>query len=111
MRRKLRPRNLSADRAGCHPHVRIVADALVFTGIAACHHIQIAALLGEPNRHGDRRAILPQRSEADVTLVVNLRGDRIWHASFYEFGGRAEGVGRLSLNKNEKKRADNSGRH
>jgi len=66
----------SADRAWSDLDLRVVADALVFPGLAARHEVEFVIVFGKPNGrvHGD--ATFAEGGEAYVTLAVDFGGDR-----------------------------------
>ena len=76
MRLKFGSCDLAADSAGRNSDQGIVPYALVFSGVAACHHVELVILLAKPYRSCDRRAILAKGDQRHVLLTVNLGRDR-----------------------------------
>src|SRR6202044_126676 len=71
--RRLRPGNLPTYRAGRNRDLRIVANALRLTHIAACHHVQLFTIFSEPNRSCHLRPALAKRRERDVFSAANCK--------------------------------------
>ena len=55
--------------------MRVVAEALVFSGFAARHQVEFAIVFGKPDRRVHGYAIFSEGSEADVTLALDFGGD------------------------------------
>ena len=68
--------DFSADGAWSDLDLRVVADALVFPGLAARHEVEFVIVFGKPDGrvHGD--ATFAEGGEAYVTLAVDFGGDR-----------------------------------
>src|SRR5260370_12583531 len=67
--------DFSADGAGCDLDLRVVADTLVRSGLAAGPEGEFVGVFGKPDGrvHGD--AAFSEGGEADVTLTVDFGGD------------------------------------
>ena len=70
------PGDFSADGAGGHHDLRLVADALHLTAGADGHHIKLFAFFSKPYRRGDFVAVLAEGCQRDVFLAVD--GGRNW---------------------------------
>jgi hypothetical protein len=79
--RRLRPGNLPTYRAGRNRDLRIVANALRLTHIAACHHVQLFTIFSEPNRSCHLRPALAKRRERDVFSAANCKRNCPGHAT------------------------------
>src|ERR1700733_4117113 len=97
---EVRPGDFASDRARCNSHLGMVADALVFSRVAACHYIKLVALFSKPDGRGHGGAAFAEGRDADVFLAMDLWRDRHWdivresHASqlaenFGQWGRRA----------------------
>jgi len=71
--------DFSADGAGGDLDLRVVADALVLSGLAARHEVEFVIVFGKPDGGGHGDATFSEGSEADVTLAVDFGGDG-WHS-------------------------------
>src|ERR1700693_594343 len=82
--------DFSADGAGSDLDLRVVADALVFPGLAARHEVELVMVFGKPDGrvHGD--ATFAEGGEADVTLAVDFGGGGS-HADIVNRGRRISG--------------------
>src|ERR1700680_743353 len=58
------------------PRMGIVPYALVFSRVAAGHHIELAVFLAKPDRGRDGCAVLAKTDQGDVLLIVNLGRNR-----------------------------------
>jgi hypothetical protein len=67
--------DFSADGAGGDLDLRVVADALVFSGFAAGHQVEFVVVFGKPDGRVHGNAIFSEGSEADVTLAADFGGD------------------------------------
>ncbi len=67
--------DLSAHGAGSDPDLRMVADALVLSQLAAGHEVKFVVVFGKPDGRVHSSSTLPEGSEADVTLAVDRGGD------------------------------------
>ena len=76
---KLRARDLSTERAGRDSHLGIIAQALRLSHIAASHHVELATVLPKPHWSWDAGAILAERGERDIFLILDRCGDLAWH--------------------------------
>jgi len=81
-RGKFRSSHLSSNRAGCHAHLRIIADPLRLSHVAARHHIELAVVLAKPHRRRDCRAGLAKRCQGNIFLGLNGRRDRAGHKTY-----------------------------
>jgi len=70
-RGELRAGHLSANGARGYLHLRIIANPLGLSHIAARHHIEMAVVLAEPDGRGNRDSGLAKCREGDVFLIVN----------------------------------------
>ena len=71
----LRPGYPSPYCAGSDPDLGIVPDTFVLARITACHHIELAMVLGKPNRGVDHDPIPAESRKVDVFLTLNLGWD------------------------------------
>lgn len=55
--------------------MRVVSDALVFSGFAAGHEVESVVVFGKPDGRVHGYAIFSEGSEADVTLAADFGGD------------------------------------
>ena len=76
---ELRASNGAPHRAGSNADLRVVADALGFSRIAAGHHVKFAIALREPDRGGHGSSIFAERGKTDVVLRLDLGWDRSGH--------------------------------
>lgn len=67
--------DFSTNGAGGDLDLRVVADALVFSGFAACHQVEFVVVFGKPDRRVHANATFSEGGEADVTLAVDFGGD------------------------------------
>ena len=73
--REFRAGDFSADGAGGDLDLRVVADALVFSGFAAGHEVEFVIVFGKPDGCIYGGAIFSKSGEADVTLAADFGGD------------------------------------
>ena len=71
---RLRPGDLSADRAGRNPHLRIVANPFGFAHVAARHDVEPAIFFSEPHWSSDGGAVLAEGFEGNIFLTLNRCG-------------------------------------
>jgi hypothetical protein len=67
--------DFSTDGAGGDLDLRVVADALVFPGLAAGHQVELVVVFGKPDGRVDGNATFSEGGETDVTLAVDFGGD------------------------------------
>ena len=67
--------DLSTDGAGGHLDLRVVADTLGLSGLAAGHEVECVVVPGKPDGRVHGYAALSEGREADVTLTVDFGGD------------------------------------
>ena len=67
--------DFSADGAGGDLDLRVVADALGFSGFAAGHQVEFAVVFGKPDGRVHGNATFSEGGEADVTLAMDFGGD------------------------------------
>ena len=67
--------DLSTDGAGGHLDLRVVADTLVLSGLAAGHEVEFVVVPGKPDGRVHGYAAISEGREADVTLTVDFGGD------------------------------------
>lgn len=79
---KLRASHGSANRAGCDPDLRIVANPLCLPHVAPCHYEELAFVFAKPHWSGDAGSYLAKRGQRNIFLAVNGRGNLARHA-FY----------------------------
>ena len=82
--------DFSAHRAWGYLDLRVVADALVFSGFTAGHQVEFVVVFGKPDRRVHGYAIFSEGSEADVTLAVDFGGDGS-HADIVNRAGSISG--------------------
>src|ERR1700719_1709174 len=68
--------DFSADGAWSDLDLRVVADALVFPGLAARHEVEFVIVFGKPDGRVYGGATFAEGGEAYVTLAVDCGGDR-----------------------------------
>src|ERR1700719_1679751 len=68
--------DFSADGAESDVDLRVVADALVFPGLAARHEVEFVIVFGKPDGRVHGAAPFAEGGEAYVTLAVDCGGDR-----------------------------------
>ena len=94
--REFRAGDLSADGAGSDFDLRVVADALVLSQLAAGHEVEFVIVFGKPNGRVHGNARLPEGGEADVTLAVNFCGDGS-HGDIVNTAGYCSAVSRNAV--------------
>ena len=67
--------DFSTDGAGGNLDLRVIADALVFSGFAARHEVKFVVVFGKPDGRVHGGAIFSKGGETDVTLAVDFGGD------------------------------------
>jgi len=55
--------------------LKVVADALVFSGFAAGHQVEFIVVFGKPDGRAHGNATFSEGGEADVTLAADFGGD------------------------------------
>jgi hypothetical protein len=78
---ELRTDNLSAHGAGSDSDLRAVSYSLVFSRVAATHHVQLIISFAKPDWGPNRCAVLAKSCQRDVFLAVNFWRNR--HAILY----------------------------
>lgn len=73
---KLGAVRFAAHRAGGNAHLRVVADALELSRVAAGHHVEFAFFFSEPDGGGDGGASLAKSGQQDVLVPVEFGRDR-----------------------------------
>ena len=76
---ELRSLNFSPHRARRNLNLGIVADAFVFTGVAAGHDIESAIVFAKPDWSRYSGATLTEGSETNVFLAMDFGRDRVAH--------------------------------
>lgn len=70
-RLKLRSCNFAAKRAGGNLYPRVVADPLVFAGIAASHDVEFFVSFSEPDRGRNGNAAFAEGSKQEIFVSAN----------------------------------------
>src|SRR5512147_3168218 len=73
---KFRAGDLAAHGTGSDLYLRIVAEALDLSHLAGGHHVEMAALFGEPDWGVDGNAVFAKGGERDVALPGDRGGNR-----------------------------------
>ena len=76
---ELRSLDFSPHRARRNLNLGIVADAFVFTGVAARHDIEFAIVFTKPDWSRYSSATLTEGSETNVFLAMDFGRDRVAH--------------------------------
>ncbi len=72
---EFRAGDFSAHRTWGYLDLRVVADALVFSGFAARHQVESVVVFGKPDGRVHGNATFSEGREADVTLAMDFGGD------------------------------------
>ena len=67
--------DFSTNGAGSDLDLRVVADALVFSGFAASHEVEFVVVFGKPDGRVYGGTTFSESGEADVTLAMDFSGD------------------------------------
>ena len=78
---EFRSLDLATDGAWSDAHLRIVTDALAFSGIGARHHVELAVRLAKPYGGRHRDPGLAESGQGNVVLTMNFGWNGASHRS------------------------------
>ena len=73
--RERRTGDFASDGASSDSHLGIIPNTFVFSGVAACLHIQLVVCFSKPHGGRNRYTSFAEGGEADVLLALNFARD------------------------------------
>lgn len=81
-RGEFRPSHAAANCAGRHRHLRIIPNAFRFTHVTACHYVELAPFVSEPDWGRDADSIFPKCLQGNVILIRDGGGNLARHECY-----------------------------